>query len=80
MRSLAVALVLIGIFGLSVSSFARDVSIGKHTTEEVKSVCDKVGEEIQATQTDVCFVPIADIAPIRSLRWRWRVASVALRG
>ena len=31
MRSLAVALVLIGIFGLSVSSFARDVSIGKHT-------------------------------------------------
>jgi len=43
MRRLALPLMLIGIFGLSVSSFARDVSIGKHSAEEVKSVCDKVG-------------------------------------
>ena len=31
MRSLAVAVILIGIFGLSVSPFARDASIGKRT-------------------------------------------------
>jgi len=43
MRSAAVALVLIGAFGLTVSSYARDVSLGKHTAEEVKNVCEKVG-------------------------------------
>ena len=44
-------LVLIGIFGLSVPSFARDVSIGKHTAEEVKSVCDKVGGKFSQDAT-----------------------------
>ena len=43
MRSVAVPLILIGAFGLNVSSYARDVSLGKHTAEEVKSVCEKVG-------------------------------------
>src|SRR6478735_12290764 len=43
MRSLALPLILIGAFGLNVSSYARDVSLGKHTAEEVKSVCEKVG-------------------------------------
>jgi hypothetical protein len=37
---LAEKLQLIGIFGFSVS-FARDASIGKHSAEVVKSVCDK---------------------------------------
>ena len=43
MRSVAVPLIIIGAFGLNVSSYARDVSLGKHTAEEVKSVCEKVG-------------------------------------
>ena len=43
MRSVALPLILIGAFGLNVSSYARDVSLGKHTAEEVKSVCEKVG-------------------------------------
>jgi len=51
MRILAVPLVLIGIFGLSVSSFGRDVSIGKHTAEEVKSVCDKAGGKFSQDAT-----------------------------
>ena len=51
MRSLAVSFILIGIFGLNVSSFARDVSIGKHTAEEVKSVCDKVGGKFSQDTT-----------------------------
>jgi hypothetical protein len=51
MRSLAIALILIGVFGLSVSSFARDVSIGKHSAEEVKSVCDKVGGKFSQDAT-----------------------------
>ena len=51
MRSLAVPVMLIVIFGLSVSSFARDVSIGKHTAEEVKSVCDKVGGKFSQDAT-----------------------------
>ncbi len=51
MRSLAAPLTLIGIVSLSVSSFARDVSIGKHTAEEVKSVCDKVGGKFSQDAT-----------------------------
>ena len=51
MRSLAIALILIGVLGLSVSSFARDVSIGKHSAEEVKSVCDKVGGKFSQDAT-----------------------------
>ena len=51
MRNLAVSLILIGILGLSVSSFARDVSIGKRTAEEVKSVCDKVGGKFSQDAT-----------------------------
>jgi hypothetical protein len=51
MRSLAIALILIGVLGLNVSSFARDVSIGKHSAEEVKSVCDKVGGKFSQDAT-----------------------------
>jgi hypothetical protein len=51
MRSLAVPFLLLGIFGLSVSSFARDVSIGKHSAEEVKNVCDKVGGKFSQDAT-----------------------------
>ena len=51
MRSLAVPLVLIGMFGVNVSSFAREVSIGRHTAEEVKSVCDKVGGKFSQDAT-----------------------------
>jgi hypothetical protein len=51
MRSSAVAVILIGIFGLSVSPFARDASIGKRTPEEVKSVCDKVGGKFSQDST-----------------------------
>ena len=51
MRSLAIALILVGVLGLSVSSFARDVSIGKHSAEEVKSVCDKVGGKFSQDAT-----------------------------
>ena len=51
MRSLAVAVILIGIFGLSVSPFARDASVGKRTPEEVKSVCDKVGGKFSQDAT-----------------------------
>ena len=51
MRSLAVVFIVLGIFGLSVSSFARDVSIGKHTAAEVKNVCDKVGGKFSQDAT-----------------------------
>ena len=51
MRSLAASSILIGIFGFTVSSFARDVSIGKHSAEEVKTVCDKVGGKFSQDAT-----------------------------
>ena len=51
MQSLAVLFILIGIFGFSISSFARDVSIGKHSAEEVKSVCDKAGGKFSQDAT-----------------------------
>jgi len=43
MRNLAVPVILIGTLGFSVSSLASEISIHNHTTEEVRSVCDKVG-------------------------------------
>jgi len=51
MRSSAVPLILVGVFALNGSSFAREVSIGKHTTEEVKNVCDKVGGKFSQDAT-----------------------------
>jgi hypothetical protein len=51
MRSAMVLLVLIGIFGAEVSSFAREVSIGKHTAEEVKGACNKVGGKFSQDTT-----------------------------
>ena len=59
MRSVALPLILIGAFGLNVSSYARDVSLGKHTAEEVKSVCEKVGGDSRKTQLDTTARPIA---------------------
>jgi hypothetical protein len=39
MRNLIATLILIVFVA---PSFARDISVGKHTAEDVKSVCDKV--------------------------------------
>jgi hypothetical protein len=50
MRNLAVLFIMLGIFG-SVLSFAREVSIGKHTAEEVKNVCGKVGGKFSQDAT-----------------------------
>ena len=64
MRSLAVPVILIGIFGLSVSPLARDASLGKRTPEEVKSVCDKVGGKFsQELRRDIIVEPIVVGAP-----------------
>lgn len=43
MRHLTVALALIGTLGLSGPSFARDLYLPKHTAEQLKSICGKVG-------------------------------------
>ena len=51
MRSVALAFILIGVFGLNISSYARDLSVGKHTAEEVKSVCEKVGGKFSQDAT-----------------------------
>ena len=51
MRSLTIPFVLVGTFGLAISSFARDVSVGKHNAEEVKSVCEKVGGKFSQDTT-----------------------------
>jgi hypothetical protein len=42
-RNLTIALVLIGAFGLSSPALARDIYLKKHTSEELKSICEKVG-------------------------------------
>ena len=51
MRNLAVPFILVGALGLSTSSLARDISIGKHTADEVKRVCDKVGGKFSQDTT-----------------------------
>ena len=51
MRSLGIPFIFIGIFGISVSSFARDVSLGKHSAEEIKGVCEKVGGKFSQDAT-----------------------------
>jgi hypothetical protein len=51
MRSLVIPVILIGLVGLSASSFAGEVSVGKHTSEEVKSVCDKAGGKFSQDTT-----------------------------
>ena len=43
MRNLTALLVLVGILWLGGSSLAAEVSMQKHTADEIKSVCDKVG-------------------------------------
>ena len=63
MRSVALPLVLIGAFGLNVSSYARDVSLGKHTAEEVKSICEKVGGRFSARRNGTLLL---DRLPRRS--------------
>ncbi len=42
-RNLTVPLILIGALGLSGQSLAQEISLHKHTAEELKSVCDKAG-------------------------------------
>jgi hypothetical protein len=42
-QSLTVPLILIGTFTVSSSVLANEVSMHKHTAEEIKTVCDKVG-------------------------------------
>jgi hypothetical protein len=42
-QNLTIALVLIGSFGLSSPSLARDIYLKKHTPDELKGVCQKVG-------------------------------------
>jgi hypothetical protein len=42
-QSLTVPLILIGTFAVSSSGLANEVSMHKHTAEEIKTVCDKVG-------------------------------------
>jgi hypothetical protein len=65
---LAEKLQLIGIFGFSVSSFARDASIGKHSAEEVKSVCDKSAGNSHKTQRDtIAGIVMVALVPIVSL-------------
>lgn len=51
MRNLAVLLILIVTLGLSVPSFASEVSIRKHAAAEVKSICDKVGGKFSQDAT-----------------------------
>ena len=43
MRNLTVPLILIGTFAVCGSALTNEVSMHKHTAEEVKAVCDKVG-------------------------------------
>jgi len=43
MRNLIAPIVLAGILGLWSPAFANEVSLHKHSLEELKSVCDKVG-------------------------------------
>lgn len=43
MRNLTVPLTLIGAFAVSGSALANEVSLQKHTAEEIKTVCEKVG-------------------------------------
>ena len=43
MRYFIAPLMLIGVLGLAGPALARDISMHKHSAEEIKSVCDKVG-------------------------------------
>jgi hypothetical protein len=42
-RQLRVLLILIGVLGLSSPSLARDITLRKHSADEIKSACDKAG-------------------------------------
>jgi hypothetical protein len=42
-RNLTAPLTLIGAFAVSGSVLANEVSLQKHTAEEIKTVCEKVG-------------------------------------
>ena len=50
MRSLTIPLILIGIFAVSGSVLANEVSMSKHTAEELKTVCEKSAESFRKTQ------------------------------
>jgi hypothetical protein len=63
---LAEKLQLIGIFGFGVS-FARDASIGKHSAEEVKSVCDRSAGNFHKAQRDTIVGPIAMVEPVSTV-------------
>ncbi len=43
MRYLVVPLILIGVLGVSSPSLARDITLRKHTADEIKSACEKAG-------------------------------------
>ncbi len=43
MRHLTIALILIGILGISGPSLARDITLRKHTPAEIKTACEKAG-------------------------------------
>jgi hypothetical protein len=51
MRNSTAALMLIVAVSLNAPSFARDISVGKHTAEDVKSICDKVGGKFSQDAT-----------------------------
>ena len=38
-----VPLILVGVLGLSSPSLARDITLRKHTADEIKSACDQAG-------------------------------------
>src|SRR5215470_9154394 len=51
MQSLTIPFMLIVMFGLGFPALASEVSVRKHTAEEVKSVCDKVGGKFSQDAT-----------------------------
>ena len=50
-RSLMVLLSMIGAFAVAGSAFATEVSMQKHTAEEIKTVCEKVGGKFSQDPT-----------------------------
>ena len=68
MRNLSASLVLVGILWFGGSSLAAEVSMQKHSAEEIKSVCDKVGGRFSqdAGDTDAARTATAGPAQIAS--------------
>ena len=63
MRNLTALLVLVGILWLGGSSLAAEVSMQKHTAEEIKSVCDKVGGRFRKMPGDTDAARTAKAGP-----------------